>query len=138
MGDGFDALMDAASPAVRDLAQRSRELIRSVYPDVVEVRWPRQNVVGYGVGPRKMSQHFCTLAVDRDHLNLGFNHGADLPDPDGLLRGPGKRLRHFPVATPADFARFALRRLLEAACRDRLPTTPPSPEPPPAADPHPD
>ncbi len=68
--------------------RRVRALIRSVMPDVVEVPWPRQRVVGYGVGPRKMSEHFCYLAIHKAHVNLGFNYGAELPDPDELLQGP--------------------------------------------------
>jgi hypothetical protein len=27
-------------------------------------------------------------------VSVGFEHGADLPDPHGLLRGTGKRLRY--------------------------------------------
>jgi hypothetical protein len=34
-------------------------------PDVVEVPWPRQRVIGYGVGPKKMSEHFCYVAVHK-------------------------------------------------------------------------
>lgn len=120
MTDGFETILATADPAVQALARQSRDLIRAVYPAAVEVPWPRQRVVGYGVGPRKQTQHFCYLALHRDHLNLGFNHGVALPDPDRLLRGPGKRLRHTPITTPADLARPALRTLLAAACQDRL------------------
>ncbi len=28
------------------------------------------------------------------HANVGFFHGASLPDPAGLLEGTGKRMRH--------------------------------------------
>jgi len=28
------------------------------------------------------------------HANIGFYHGASLPDPSGLLQGTGKRMRH--------------------------------------------
>jgi hypothetical protein len=69
-----------------------------VLPDVVEVPWLRQKVVGYGVGPKKMSEHFCYIAFHHDPINLGFNYGAELPDPKGLLKGPGKLLRHIKVS----------------------------------------
>ena len=122
MSDGFDAIMVDASPEVRDLARRTRTLIRDIYPDIVEVPWPKQRVIGYGVGPRKMSEHYCYIAVHNDHVNLGFNYGAELPDPDGLLEGPGKLLRHTKITTPEDLARPALRALLEAASTHRMPT----------------
>ena len=124
MSDGFDAILSAFSPTVQDLATRTRELIRDVYPNIVEVPWPKQRVIGYGVGPRKMSEHFCYIAVHKDHVNLGFNYGAELPDPEGLLEGPGKLLRHTKIATPEDLARPALRALLVAARTHRMPKTP--------------
>ena len=69
---------------------------------VVEVPWPRQRVVGYGVGPKKMSEHFCYLAAHNDHVNLGFKYGAALPDPEGLLEGPGKLMRHVKVGAAVE------------------------------------
>lgn len=114
MGDGFEEILASFDPRVCDLAVRARALIIDVYPEVVEVPWPRQNVVGYGIGPKKMSEHFCYIAFHRDHVNLGFNQGAELPDPKGLLEGPGKTLRHTKIAEAQDLEDPALRRLLEA------------------------
>lgn len=124
MSDGFEAIMAGASPKVRDLATRTRALIRAVLPAVVEVPWPRQRVVGYGVGPRKGSEHFCYIAVHGSHVNLGFNYGSELPDPEGVLQGPGKLLRHVKITAPEDLADPALRRLLEAATTHRMPVRP--------------
>jgi hypothetical protein len=119
---GFDEALAGSGPRARDLATRA--LILSVMPDVVEVPWPRQRVIGHGVGPKKISEHFCYVAAHRDHVNLGFNHGAELPDPEGLLQGPGKLMRHTQVNAPGDLANPALRRLLEVASTHRMPAKP--------------
>ena len=37
---------------------------------------------------------FAYVNVFRDHVNVGFFHGAFLSDPAGLLEGTGKRMRH--------------------------------------------
>ena len=95
-------------------------------PNVVEVPWLKQKVVGYGVGPRKMSEHFCYIAVHRTHVNLGFNYGSEIPDPEGLLQGPGKFLRHVKITTHEDLENPALRRLLEVASTHRMPALPSS------------
>jgi hypothetical protein len=61
---------------------------------------------------------FAYVNAFRAHVNVGFFHGADLPDPAGLLAGTGKRMRHVklrPGAT-ADFG--ALADLIEAAYAD--------------------
>ena len=126
MDDGFEEILARFDPEVSDLAMGARSLIEAVYPEVVEVPWPRQNVVGYGVGPKKMSEHFCYLAFHKDHINLGFNQGVELPDPTALLEGPGKSLRHTKITTPQDLEQPALRTLLEAAAAHRLATSPES------------
>ena len=60
MSGGFDEALAGSGP--RDLAMRTRALIRAVMPEVVEIPWPKQRVVVYGIGPRKMSEHFCYVA----------------------------------------------------------------------------
>jgi hypothetical protein len=121
MAGGFEAVLAGSSKQVQDLARRTRALINEVYPGVVEVPWPRQKTVGYGVGPRKQTEHFCSIALQRDHVDLGFNYGAELPDPDGLLEGTGALMRHVTISTPEDLERPALRALLEAASTHRMP-----------------
>lgn len=124
MSEGFDQIVSRFDPRVGELARQARALIADVYPRIVEVPWPNQNVIGYGVGPRKMSEHFCYIAVHRDHINLGFNYGSELPDPTYLLEGPGKLLRHAKIATPEDLDNPALRHLLQAASTHRMPVPP--------------
>ena len=119
--DGFGEVIRGATPEVRVLAERVRELIRDVLPTVVEVPWPRQGVIGYGVGPRKMSEHFCYISAHRRHVTLGFYYGAELPDPDGLLEGSGKLLRHLKIRGLGDVDNPAVRALIEAAPFHRMP-----------------
>ena len=128
MSEGFDEALAGSDGRVRGLAAGTRALILSVMPDVVEVPWPRQRVIGYGVGPKKMSEHFCYVAVHKDHVNLGVDYGAELPGPEGLLQGPGKLMRHTQVNAPEDLSNPALRRLLEAASTHRMPAKPSSQE----------
>ncbi len=52
------------------------------------------------------------------HVNVGFFHGAALPDPARLLQGTGRFMRHVKLrpGTAADAA--ALSRLIDAAYAD--------------------
>lgn len=124
MSNGFEEISASFDPYVRDLANHTKALITEVCPDVVEVPWVKQKVVGYGVGPRKMSEHFCYIAFHKDHVNLGFNQGAELPDPHEQLEGPGKMLRHLKISAAQDLRNPAIRDLLEAARVHRLETRP--------------
>jgi hypothetical protein len=115
----FKEAIARSNPRVKQLANALRKLIIDVYPEVVEVPWSRQQIIGYGVGPKKMTEHFCYIAPYGAHVNLGFNYGLVLPDPDKLLEGAGKNFRHVKIRTPGDVEQPALRRLLKAAVRER-------------------
>lgn len=54
----------------------------------------------------------------RAHVNVGFFRGAELQDPDGLLEGAGRFMRHVKLAPGRGVDESALRRLIEAAYAD--------------------
>jgi hypothetical protein len=124
MTNGFDEIVSGVSPKARELALQARALIESVYPAVVEVPWPKQRVIGYGVGPKKMSEHFCYISVSENHINVGFMYGAELPDPHKLLEGSGKLLRHVRITRREELENPVLRELLKVASKHRMPETP--------------
>jgi hypothetical protein len=104
----------------RETAEAVRALIRRLDPDVVEVAWPQQGTVGWGIGPRKMSEHYAYLAVHPKHVNLGFYRGASLPDPTGLLEGTGQQMRHIKLHAPTELQRPEITDLLRAARAERV------------------
>ena len=115
-GNGdFEAVIVRASPNIQALAYAARALLADVMPGITEVPWARQRIAGYGIGPKKMSQHFCYIAPYKNHLNLGFMYGARLPDPQNLLEGAGADLRHVKIRAAADLQNPALRELIMAA-----------------------
>ena len=117
-GNGtFEEVVAAAPPEIQTLARAARALLADVMPGITEVPWARQKIAGYGVGPKKMSQHFCYIAPYKKHLNLGFMYGAHLPDPENLLEGKGADLRHVKIRSSADLEQWALRQLIEDASR---------------------
>jgi hypothetical protein len=54
----------------------------------------------------------------KDHVNVGFFHGAALDDPAGLLEGTGKHMRHVKLRPGCELDREALDGLVEAAYSD--------------------
>jgi len=61
---------------------------------------------------------FGYVNVFTSHVNVGFFHGASLPDPARLLQGTGKFMRHVKLkpGTPTNAA--ALSNLIDAAYSD--------------------
>jgi hypothetical protein len=54
----------------------------------------------------------------RAHVNVGFFRGAEIADPDGLLEGTGKFMRHVKLGPGRDVDAEALERLIENAYAD--------------------
>ena len=52
------------------------------------------------------------------HVNVGFFRGAEIADPDGLLEGTGKFMRHVKLGPERDVNATALRKLIETAYTD--------------------
>jgi hypothetical protein len=61
---------------------------------------------------------FGYVGIFRSHVNVGFFHGAALPDPGGLLQGSGKFMRHVKLKPRTPTNAVALCRLIEAAYAD--------------------
>src|SRR5881396_2988826 len=58
---------------------------------------------------------FGYVNVFTSHVNVGFFHGASLPDPARLLQGTGKFMRHLKLRPGTSTNATALSRLIEAA-----------------------
>lgn len=117
----FKQIIGKFNPVVQEIATALRALIFDVLAETVEVPWEVQKIIGYGTGPKKMTEHFCWIQPNKAHVNLGFNYGAELPDPDSLLEGTGKLFRHIKMRSVADVKRSAVRKLLEKAWKHRVP-----------------
>lgn len=97
---------------LRLMAQPWFERMRACGPDVRELLhdgWPTACV---------SQAAFAHVAAFTSHVNVGFFHGADLPDPRGLLTGSGKRMRHVKLGWGEPIEEIALRDLIAAAYRD--------------------
>src|SRR5499425_661807 len=61
---------------------------------------------------------FGYVNVFTSHVNVGFFHGASLPDPARLLQGNGKFMRHVKLRPGTVTDAAALDRLIDAAYAD--------------------
>lgn len=61
---------------------------------------------------------FAYVNAFKAHVNVGFFRGAVIPDPDGLLEGSGKFMRHVKLEPERDIDAGALRKLIEIAYAD--------------------
>ena len=111
--------LSGSDPTVRSLALRLRTIVvGEMAPCHEYIFWMRTKVVLlYGSSDRVIDDNICFISVFARHVDLAFKRGADLDDPDGILEGAGKGMRHIKVKASADLARAAIRSLLRQSRR---------------------
>ena len=106
------AWFEAGDPGLRQLARFWFDQIRACGLDVVECLHDHQPTACVA------DAAFAYVAAYRAHAAVGFFHGADLPDPSGLLEGSGKRMRHVKLRWGQPAPEAALQALITAAHSD--------------------
>jgi len=115
----FDQLLAGVEPDLATIARRLRTIIRAVDVNTVETVRLGDHAATYGVGPKKMTDGYTYIMPMRGYINLGFYQGAVLPDPEKLLEGTGKGLRHVKIRSLAEANRRAVRALVARALARR-------------------
>lgn len=108
----IDTWLNAQTGELGSLARRWFETMRRCGDEVRELFHDGCPVACLGDAP------FAYVNVFRSHANVGFYHGAFLPDPARLLHGTGKRMRHVKLTSEAETNSAALAALIEAAWAD--------------------
>ena len=108
----IDAWMKQHAGELGTLAHRWFEAMRNCGDEVRELLHDGAPTACLGDAP------FGYVNVFTSHVNVGFFHGASLPDPARLLQGTGKFMRHVKLkpGTPTNAA--ALNALIIAAYAD--------------------
>jgi hypothetical protein len=61
---------------------------------------------------------FAYVNAFKAHVNVGFFRGAEIADPEGLLEGTGRFMRHVKLKPKSDVDASALKRLIDTAYTD--------------------
>jgi hypothetical protein len=108
----IDRWMEEHAGELGAIARRWFEVMRKCGDEVRELVHDGCPVACLGDAP------FGYVNVFTSHVNVGFFHGATLPDPARLLQGNGKFMRHVKLRPGMSVDDEALRRLIEAAYAD--------------------
>src|SRR3990170_7293473 len=96
----LEDFLEDYKPEVRNLALQLRDLVYEVDADVIEQIDKPAHLLAYGYA-KTYTHLMCVIILYKDYVNLGFPRGIDLPEPEGLLDGTGKRARHVKIRTAA-------------------------------------
>lgn len=119
----FELAIKSFSDDIKNIAREIRKIIYKTLPETVEVVWVQQKNTGFGTAIKKKTEHFCWVMPATKHVNLGFNYGAELPDPKNLLEGTGKLFRHIKIKSVEQLQDKDLIDLLKFATTYRVPNS---------------
>jgi len=124
----FEFFLDLKDQKLIDLFKDLRMYILELYPNCNELIYHTHALTAVFSISDKLSDAFCMLPIYTNHLNLGFNKGTALKDPNKLLTGTGNLIRHIDVKTTSDYrnpkVKSLIREAIEFAIKDMdKPTT---------------
>lgn len=111
----FQFLLDFKDQEVINLFKDLREYILELHPDSNELLYHTHALTSVFSISDKLSDAFCMLPIYTNHLNLGFNKGTLLQDPNKLLTGTGNLIRHIDVKKPSDYKNAKVKALIQEA-----------------------
>jgi hypothetical protein len=110
-----DLLRQHFPPDVQRLAVELRSIVvAELQPCQESIYFTYALAMSYGPNGR-MRDQICHIAIYRQHVNLGFNYGAFMADPHGVLLGEGSQIRHIKIQSQAELAHPAIREYLKRA-----------------------
>lgn len=94
------------------IARRWFEVMRGCGDDVLELLHDGHPTACVG------DAAFAYVNAFRAHVNVGFFRGAEIADPQGLLEGTGRFMRHVKLSPARHVDPEALTKLIETAYLD--------------------
>ncbi|HET6276489.1 MAG TPA: hypothetical protein VFE16_11220 [Candidatus Cybelea sp.] len=104
------------SPAIAKRARAALGIMRKRLPGAFELVYDNAYALVVGFGPsERPSAALFSIVIFPQKVSLCFLYGVDVPDPEGLLQGGGKQVRHIRIEDEKTLARRNVRALMKAA-----------------------
>jgi hypothetical protein len=112
----LDRFIDRYAPEVAADAREALAFMRARLPSATQLVYDNYNalVVGFGAGARA-SDIIFSIALYPRYVTLFFARGVELSDPDGLLEGEGKGVRHVKLRPVSRIESPGVGALIDAA-----------------------
>lgn len=111
------AFLRQLQPAQADVSLRARRAVVAADPDLEERIYRGWRAVGYR---HPEAGYVCGIFPRDDAVQLLFEHGASLPDPEGVLEGAGSQTRLIRLATVDAVRPDTIARYVQQAIAQRL------------------
>ncbi|MFL5508249.1 MAG: hypothetical protein ACJ79J_01520 [Gemmatimonadaceae bacterium] len=104
------------TPEMAAAASDARDRMRKRIPGGIEFVYDNYNALVFGFGPtERVSDAVLSLAIFPEWVTLCFLKGANLNDPQKLLKGSGNIVRNLRLSSPAHLEDPEVAKLVSAA-----------------------
>jgi hypothetical protein len=107
----IDSYLKRKPPELAAVAAALRALVKRT------VKGSKESVNPWKLATFESNGPMAYFSVGKNHITFGLLRGTALPDPQKLLEGTGKNLRHVKLHTEKHLRNPALKTLIEAAAR---------------------
>jgi len=102
-------------PPIADILKSLRSIIRKSAPKASE--YVEKDMLAYALGPNTYKASVCVISGHKSHVTVGFLRGTKLDDPDKLLQGEGKTVRHLKIMAVNAIPRRAVSAWVKQAAQ---------------------
>lgn len=102
-------------PPVGDILISLRDVIRKAVPEASE--YVEKDMLAYALGPNTYKASVCVISGHKAHVTLGFLRGTKLDDPNKLLQGKGKTVRHLKFMSVSEIPQQAVSAWVKQAAK---------------------
>ncbi len=101
---------------IPELTLQLRNFVLKNVPITNELIWDNYNAVAIAYSKSdKLKDAFCHISVYKNHVNFGFNRGAELSNSSVKLLGKGKLIRHISLSNFESFPQSDILKMLNEA-----------------------
>jgi hypothetical protein len=112
----LDRFLAKYTPEIRAIAEAVLRKMRRLVPGAIELVYDNYNALVIAFGPtERSSELICSIALYPRWVTLFFVEGAKLRDPEKVLKGNGKIVRHVVLNDARDLDQPAVRALIAQA-----------------------
>lgn len=113
-GNELKKFMNVYPNHVQNKALALREIILEEAPNSFELIYDTYNALSTAFSfTDQLNEAFCHIALYSNYVNLGFNYGSELADPNKLLNGSGKHIRHLKIKKTEDIEASQVRKFIK-------------------------
>lgn len=83
---------------IQEICFHLRCFVAKNYPEANQLIYDGYNAVSIAFSLiDNLEDAFCNIALYKNQVNFGFNGGAEINNPELILEGSGKLIRHYKV-----------------------------------------